>query len=169
MIGHDFLTREEMNEAPFAYMDAFHAHRYWDANPQGQIPPQAQVWSSRGCPFKCIFCVWPATMTGNDPDGTGKRSVRHYSADYMEAYLSELVERYDYKSIYFDDDTFNLGNSHVVRTIRWAFGNVSPLLTPLTLKTIRARDRISHVALHQTTQPGITALKPQFTLVVPTT
>ena len=115
VIGHDLLTREEMNEAPFTYMDALHAHRYWDANPQGQIPPQAQVWSSRGCPFKCIFCVWPATMTGNDPDGTGKRSVRHYSADYMEAYLTELVERYDYKSIYFDDDTFNLGNSHVVR------------------------------------------------------
>ena len=34
-------VREEMNEAPFAYMDALHAHRYWDANPQGQIPPQA--------------------------------------------------------------------------------------------------------------------------------
>ena len=54
-------------------------------------------------------------MTGNDPDGTGKRSVRHYSADYMEAYLRDLVGRYGYRSIYFDDDTFNLGNSHVVR------------------------------------------------------
>lgn len=115
VIDHDLLSREEMNEAPFAYMDELHAHRYWDTNPQGQKPPHAQVWSSRGCPFKCIFCVWPATMTGNDPDGTGTRSVRHYSADYMEAYLTELVERFDYKSIYFDDDTFNLGNSHVVR------------------------------------------------------
>lgn len=115
VIEHDLLSREEMNAAPFAWMDALHAHRYWDANPKGQSKPQAQVWSSRGCPFKCIFCVWPATMTGNDPDGTGKRSVRHYSADYMEAWLRELVERYDYKSIYFDDDTFNLGNSHVLR------------------------------------------------------
>ena len=115
VIGHDLLTRDEMNASPFPYMDALHAHRYWDANPQGQQPPHAQVWSSRGCPFKCIFCVWPATMTGDDPDGAGKRSVRHYSAEYMEAYLTELIGKYDYKSIYFDDDTFNLGNSHVIR------------------------------------------------------
>ena len=53
-------------------------------------------------------------MTGNDPDGTGKRSVRHYSKEYMEAFLSELSEKYRYKSFYFDDDTFNLGNRHVL-------------------------------------------------------
>ena len=70
--------------------------------------------TSRGCPYKCIFCVWPATMTGNDPDGTKKRTVRHYSADYMEAFLRELVERFDYRCIYFDDDTFNLGDRHVL-------------------------------------------------------
>ena len=70
-------------------------------------------------------------MTGNDPDGAGKRSVRHYSADYMEAYLKELIEKFDYKSIYFDDDTFNLGNSHVIRMcevmdrIAAVVGNVS--------------------------------------------
>lgn len=115
IIEHDLLSREEMNAAPYPYMDAQHAYRYWDSNPQGQVAPHAQVWSSRGCPFKCIFCVWPATMTGNDPDGTGKRSVRHYTPDYMEGYLSELVERYQYKSIYFDDDTCNLGNGHVVK------------------------------------------------------
>ena len=115
IIEHDILSREEMNAAPIPYMDRVHAHRYWDVNPKGQRAPQLQVWSSRGCPFKCIFCVWPATMTGNDPDGMGRRSVRHYSADYMEAYLTEMIEKYDYKSIYFDDDTFNLGNSHVLR------------------------------------------------------
>ena len=91
LIDFDLLTLEEMNAAPFPYVDATYAHRYWDANPRGTMPPQAQVWSSRGCPYKCIFCVWPATMTGNDPDGTGKRSVRHYKPDYMEAFLTELV------------------------------------------------------------------------------
>ena len=43
-----------------------------------QLSPQAHVLTSRGCPFKCIFCVWPAAMTGNDPDGENKRSVRQY-------------------------------------------------------------------------------------------
>ena len=114
IIDFDFLTEEEMNAAPFPYYDHIIARRYFDCNPIGQQRPQAQVWSSRGCPYKCIFCVWPATMTGNDPDGTGTRIVRHYTADYMQAFLSELVERYHYKTIYFDDDTFNLGNRHVL-------------------------------------------------------
>ena len=52
-------------------------------------------------------------MTSNDPDGTGKRTVRQYSADRMEAFLTELVRKYGYRSIYFDDDTFNLGDRHV--------------------------------------------------------
>ena len=51
-------------------------------------------------------------MTGNDPDGTGSRSVRHYSPEYMESFLSDIIGRYKYKAIYFDDDTFNLGNRH---------------------------------------------------------
>ena len=113
MIDFDLLSVEEMNAAPFPYYDPVYAHRYIDANPKGFQFPQAQVWSSRGCPYKCIFCVWPATMTGNDPDGTKKRTVRHYSGDYMEAFLGELAGRYGYRSIYFDDDTFNLGDRHV--------------------------------------------------------
>jgi radical SAM superfamily enzyme YgiQ (UPF0313 family) len=115
MIDFDLLSVEEMNAAPFPYYDPVYAHRYIDANPKGFQFPQAQVWSSRGCPYKCIFCVWPATMTGNDPDGTKKRTVRHYSGDYMEAFLGELKEKYAYRSIYFDDDTFNLGDKHVER------------------------------------------------------
>jgi radical SAM superfamily enzyme YgiQ (UPF0313 family) len=115
VIDFDLLTLDEMNNSPFPYYDEVIAHRYFDYNPKGQQAPHAQVWSSRGCPFKCIFCVWPATMTGNDPDGSGKRSVRHYTADYMEAFLTELVKKYRYRSIYFDDDTFNLGDKHVER------------------------------------------------------
>ena len=115
IIEQDLLSIEEMNNSPYPYYDSSIAYRYWDVNPKGQIFPQAQVWSSRGCPFKCIFCVWPAVMTGNDADGSGKRFVRQYSADYMEGFLSELVERYGFRSIYFDDDTFNLGDKHVVK------------------------------------------------------
>lgn len=115
VIDFDLLTKDEMNSAPFPYMDATIAHRYWDCCPKGQQAPQVQVWSSRGCPYKCIFCVWPATMTANDPDGSNVRTVRHYTADYMEAYLRERIERFQFKTVYFDDDTFNLGNAHTLR------------------------------------------------------
>jgi len=113
VIDFDLLSPEEMNAAPFPYFDKVIAARYWDCSPPGQVAPQAQIWSSRGCPYKCIFCVWPATMTGNDPDGAGKRTVRFYGADYLEALLADLVGRYGFRSIYFDDDTFNLGDRHV--------------------------------------------------------
>jgi radical SAM superfamily enzyme YgiQ (UPF0313 family) len=113
VLDFDLLTLEEMNAAPHPYFDEQTAHRYWDGNPVGQRAPHAQVWSSRGCPYKCIFCVWPAAMTGNDPDGSGKRQVRQYSADYVYNFLSDIVARYRFQSIYFDDDTFNLGNKHV--------------------------------------------------------
>jgi glycosyltransferase involved in cell wall biosynthesis/tRNA A37 methylthiotransferase MiaB len=113
LLPHDLLTEAELNAAPYPYVDSIYAHRYWDGNPKGQRAPQAQVLSSRGCPFKCIFCVWPAVMTNNDPDGRGKRVVRQYTADYMEGLLTELVGRFGYKTIYFDDDTFNLGDRHV--------------------------------------------------------
>jgi radical SAM superfamily enzyme YgiQ (UPF0313 family) len=114
IVDFDLLTAEEMNAAPFPYFDDPIAYRYWDGNPKGQVAPHAQVWSSRGCPYKCIFCVWPAAMTGNDPSGEKPRKVRYYTKDYVENFLRDLIRRFQFKCIYFDDDTFNLGNRHTV-------------------------------------------------------
>lgn len=80
-----------------------------------EVPDTGVFYANNVLVKNCIFCVWPAAMTGNDPDGTNVRKVRHYSPDYMEVYLTDIVARYGYRSIYFDDDTFNLGNSHVVK------------------------------------------------------
>ena len=114
ILNHDLLTREEMNTAPFPYYDNMIFDKYFDGNPipMNTLFPQAHIWSSRGCPFKCIFCVWPAAMTGNDPHGDGKRSVRQYTPDYIKNLLTELTSKYKFKAIYFDDDTFNIGNKH---------------------------------------------------------
>ena len=88
LIEHDLLTLDEMNKAPFPYYDKNIYDKYFDGNPipMNKLTPQAHILTSRGCPFKCIFCVWPAAMTGNDPDGEGKRSVRQYSSDYIERF-----------------------------------------------------------------------------------
>jgi radical SAM superfamily enzyme YgiQ (UPF0313 family) len=113
VIEHDLLTVEEMNSSPYPAFDEDVIKMYSDHNPHGQVFPHFQIWSSRGCPFKCIFCVWPATMTGNDPDGLSRRTVRYYSPEYVEGLIKYGVEKFGFKSIYFDDDTFNLGTSHV--------------------------------------------------------
>jgi radical SAM superfamily enzyme YgiQ (UPF0313 family) len=114
VIEAELLSQKEMNEAPFPEYPIECWDHYCDHQPRGQKFPHAQVWASRGCPFKCIFCVWPAAMTGNDPDGKGKRTVRYYTPEYMENFLGYLIKRFPFKSIYFDDDTFNLGNKHTL-------------------------------------------------------
>jgi hypothetical protein len=118
LVEHDLLTVDEMNKAPPPPIHRSTWTHYWDACPRGQIYPHLQVWSSRGCPYKCIFCVWPATMTGNDPDGTKTRRVRHYSEDYMRDYLLRSKSTFPFRSVYFDDDTFNLGDKHVLAMCR---------------------------------------------------
>ena len=122
LLEHDLLTLEEMNKAPFPYYDKFIYDKYFDGNPipMNKLSPQAHVLTSRGCPFKCIFCVWPAAMTGNDPDGENKRSVRQYTPDYMEGFLDKLTTDYKFEAIYFDDDTFNIGNRHTVEISKLA-------------------------------------------------
>lgn len=114
LLEHDLLTTAEMNASPFPYYDHATYWKYFDGCPPTPNLPHAHVWASRGCPFSCVFCVWPGVMTGNDPDGQHTRKVRFYSADYMLAFLQELVAKYRLRSIYFDDDTFNLGNKHTI-------------------------------------------------------
>lgn len=116
LIEHDMLSVEEMNAAPHPWQDKLHMHRYWDANPGWYTapPPQLQVWSSRGCPWHCIFCVWPAVMTGNDPEGTQPRKIRQYNPDYLAGYIEEMAGNHRFRSVYFDDDTFNFGDKHVL-------------------------------------------------------
>ena len=116
LLEHDLLTLEEMNNAPIPYFDQSIFDKYVDGNPipMGDYHPQAHIWSSRGCPFKCIFCVWPGAMTGNDPDGDKKRSVRQYKKEYMKNFIGSILEKYKFETIYFDDDTFNLGNRHTI-------------------------------------------------------
>ena len=54
-------------------------------------------------------------MTGDDPDGTRSRKVRLYSAEYLELFIKCAVERFGFKSVYFDGDTENQGNRHTAK------------------------------------------------------
>lgn len=111
---HDLLTTTEMLFPPFPIWDEACLMNYWDGCPEGQKFPQLQLWTSRGCPFKCCFCVWPAVMTGNDPLGESKRTVRLHSPEYVEAYIRHMLSKADYQVAYLDDDTFNLNQKHTI-------------------------------------------------------
>jgi radical SAM superfamily enzyme YgiQ (UPF0313 family) len=123
LLCHNLLTQDELSASPLPMWDEVAALHYFDACPpmkSGERAPQLTLWASRGCPFKCIFCVWPAVMTGNDPDGTKARKVRTYSPEYIERHIRVRLARAmaagtPIKSIYFDDDTFNLVERHTLK------------------------------------------------------
>lgn len=69
--------------------------------------PNPPLWSSRGCPFRCIFCLWPQVMYGGNTFRT-RSPVR--VVDEME----DIISKYSPKSLYFDDDTFTVGKARVL-------------------------------------------------------
>jgi hopanoid biosynthesis associated radical SAM protein HpnJ len=61
--------------------------------------PYIAIYSGRGCPNRCTFCLWPQTFTGRV---YRKRSVDNVikELEYIKKKLPEI------KEVFFDDDTF---------------------------------------------------------------
>jgi radical SAM superfamily enzyme YgiQ (UPF0313 family) len=78
----------------------------------GRIPaPSLQMWASRGCPYQCVFCVWPQVMYG------GSRYRARNPVDVIDE-LEYCLKKWPFKSFYFDDDTFNVGKERIIRLSR---------------------------------------------------
>jgi len=95
---------EDLDSIPPPYRDYPTALKYYEPT-MPTARPQLQVYGSKGCPFKCVFCMWPQTMY------FGKVSLR--KPEMIAAEIKEAVSKYGFKSIMFDDDTFNVGNERV--------------------------------------------------------
>jgi anaerobic magnesium-protoporphyrin IX monomethyl ester cyclase len=78
------------------YHDGFCQHR-----------PAIQLHSSRGCPFRCNFCLWIQVMYNN-----GKH--RSFPAARVVDEMVEAKEKYGAREIYFDDDDFTVRKEHVL-------------------------------------------------------
>ncbi len=62
------------------------------------IPPMVTLITSRGCPFKCTFCVYPQTFTG--------RAYRFRGIPDVVAEMAWVQEAFPrVRSIFFEDDT----------------------------------------------------------------
>ncbi len=97
----------DIDDLPWPHRDTLPMKRYLDA-PGEMALPSAQVLASRGCPFKCQFCLWPQVVyQGNHYRARNIKDV----ADEMEF----LVNERGFESIYFDDDTFNVGKERMLK------------------------------------------------------
>lgn len=96
----------DLNILPWPERESLKMERYFDA-PCGMPLPSAQMVSSRGCPFSCVFCLWPQVMY---PGGAYRTRKITDVLDEMEF----LVREKGYASVYFDDDTFNVERARVL-------------------------------------------------------
>lgn len=71
------------------------------------LRPYLSLFSGRGCPYYCTFCVWPHTFTGRD---YRKRSIPNVLEE-MRFVKKELPR---VKEIFFDDDTFTVDKEWVM-------------------------------------------------------
>jgi hopanoid biosynthesis associated radical SAM protein HpnJ len=71
------------------------------------LHPYVSLYTTRGCPAQCTFCLWPQTLSGHP--------WRKRSADDVAAEMSKVREYWpEVKEFFFDDDTFNIQKARTV-------------------------------------------------------
>ncbi len=97
---------DDLDSIPFPFRDNPGMKRYYDPSMPTERP-QLQIYASKGCPFSCTFCLWPQAMY------QGKVSYR--KPENIAEEIRSCVARDKYRSIFFDDDTFNVGTDRISR------------------------------------------------------
>jgi hopanoid biosynthesis associated radical SAM protein HpnJ len=65
------------------------------------LHPFVSLYTSRGCPALCTFCLWPQTLSGH--------AWRVRTASNVAREVGQAVERFpQVKEFFWDDDTFNI-------------------------------------------------------------
>ena len=78
--------------------------------------PFVSLYTTRGCPAQCTFCLWPQTLSGHP--------WRKRSSDRVAREMAKAKEYWPFvKEFFFDDDTFNIQKA---RTIELC-GKLKPL------------------------------------------
>jgi radical SAM superfamily enzyme YgiQ (UPF0313 family) len=95
---------ENLDELPWVskiYEKYLRIEDYFNPN---ALYPMVTLITSRGCPFRCTFCVYPQTLTGRRYRFRGIEDVIDEMAYVWEAFPSA-------KSIFFEDDTLTANKS----------------------------------------------------------
>jgi hopanoid biosynthesis associated radical SAM protein HpnJ len=71
------------------------------------LHPYVALYSTRGCPAQCTFCLWPQTLSGHP--------WRKRSTDDVAAEMAKVKSYWpDVKEFFFDDDTFNIQKARTI-------------------------------------------------------
>jgi len=103
--------------------------------------PYVSIYSSRGCPSKCIYCLWPQTFSG--------RAMRTRSPQNVSEEVKWIVDNIpEMRELSFDDDTFTADRKHA--------REVAAKLKPLGISwTINARANCDYETLKIMREAGL--------------
>jgi hopanoid biosynthesis associated radical SAM protein HpnJ len=69
--------------------------------------PFVSLYTTRGCPAQCTFCLWPQTLSGHP--------WRQRSIEKVAAEMARAKEYWPFvKEFFFDDDTFNIQKARTI-------------------------------------------------------
>src|SRR5690348_6162232 len=101
------VTPEQLDEMPWAtkiYKRDLDVTRY---TVPFLLHPFIALYSTRGCPAQCTFCLWPQTLSGH--------AWRKRSTDDVAAEMKWAKENFPpVKEFFFDDDTFNIQKARTI-------------------------------------------------------
>lgn len=104
VVGRKRELIEKLDSLPFPHRRTLPMDQYRVA---GFPAPVLFMYASRGCPYKCTFCVWPQWFRSG--------SYRTRSAQSVVDEIEHADREHGpFRSIYFDDDTFNLGKQRML-------------------------------------------------------
>ncbi len=71
------------------------------------LNPYVSLYTTRGCPAQCTFCLWPQTLSGHP--------WRKRSTDDVAREMAKAKEHWpNVKEFFFDDDTFNIQKARTI-------------------------------------------------------
>jgi len=71
------------------------------------LHPFVSLYTTRGCPAQCTFCLWPQTLSGHP--------WRKRSTDDVAREMAKVKEYWpEVREFFFDDDTFNIQKARTI-------------------------------------------------------
>lgn len=91
-----------LDEFPYPYRGREYVNLYRDYCCKKNLEfPQLWIYGGRGCAFQCDFCLWVHTMYD--------RQLTLRKPNNILTETEEMLRKYNYRNIIFDDDCWNLG------------------------------------------------------------